>query len=138
MATAASANGPRSISVDQLMALLKRLQAQIGLLKVLVIRDSAIPTLGARFFDGLFIRRVELADCGIASVERGAFAGLESVLQELALPRNRLVRVPTAAIAGLSALTKLDLSYNEIGELAGEDALPRFAKVGQRDLLYLI
>jgi Leucine-rich repeat (LRR) protein len=51
------------------------------------------------------------------------------VLQELSLADNALALLPAAALARLSALTRLDLSRNAIPELGADDALPRLGKV---------
>ena len=77
---------------------LKSNQAHLGLIKLLSIRGtveenratSIIPTLSGNIFQGLYIKRLELIGCGIGVVQKGAFKGLDSVLQEISITGNRV------------------------------------------------
>lgn len=112
------------------MNVLKTSQSQLGLMQLLVIHDFRIPLIEKNFFEGLYIKRLEITHCQIEAVEKGAFNGLETIIQELSLARNRLKQFPAQALADLGGtLTKLDLSHNEIDDLGLEQSLPRLSKV---------
>ncbi|CAK5118169.1 unnamed protein product [Meloidogyne enterolobii] len=114
---------------------LKSNQAHLGLLKLLAIHgsndgtreSSLIPILSDNLFQGLYIKRLELVGCGISVVQKGAFRGLESVLQEIVITGNRIQEISFNAFHQMNALIKLDLSDNYIEELKTE--LPRISKV---------
>ncbi|KAL3091761.1 hypothetical protein niasHT_024343 [Heterodera trifolii] len=118
----------------QMMELLRSSQAHLGLLKVLTIHSSSIKTLSNNFFAGLYIRRLELINCEIELLEKGAFGGLENVLQELAINGNRIKEMIPETIAGFHSLVRLDLSNNSIEELKVEHSLPRLPKLTDIDL----
>uniref|UniRef100_A0A914H0R2 Uncharacterized protein n=1 Tax=Globodera rostochiensis TaxID=31243 RepID=A0A914H0R2_GLORO len=120
--------------VIQLMQVLRSSQAHLGLLKVLSIHSSSINVLTNNFFSGLYIRRLELTNCEIEIVEKGALGGLESVLQELAINGNPIKEIWPETIAGLHSLVRLDLSNNSIDELKAEHSLPRMPKLTDIDL----
>nr|CAD2180235.1 unnamed protein product [Meloidogyne enterolobii] len=123
-----------------LMQTLKSNQAHLGLLKLLVIHgsneatreSSLIPILSDNLFQGLYIKRVELVGCGISVIQKGAFRGLESVLQEILITGNRIQEISFNAFHQMNALIKLDLSDNYIEELKSE--LPRISKLNDINL----
>lgn len=53
----------------------------------------------------------------IISIQKDAFRGLESVLQELSINNNKLTEIPTEAMYGLRVLNVLSLKCNEIGNI---------------------
>ncbi|KAL3096035.1 hypothetical protein niasHS_005794 [Heterodera schachtii] len=118
----------------QMMELLRNSQAHLGLLKVLTIHSTPIKTLSNNYFAGLYIRRLELINCEIELLEKGAFGGLENVLQELAINGNRIKEMMPETIAGFHSLVRLDLSNNSIEELKAEHSLPRLPKLTDIDL----
>jgi hypothetical protein len=69
---------------------LKSNQAHLGLLKLLYIHNTAIPILTENFFAGLYIKRLELINCGVEVIQKGAFKGQEGILQELLLNGNNV------------------------------------------------
>uniref|UniRef100_A0A915EDZ2 Uncharacterized protein n=1 Tax=Ditylenchus dipsaci TaxID=166011 RepID=A0A915EDZ2_9BILA len=119
-----------NVDAVDLLQVLRAQQSQLGLLKALSIQHSSpIGVLPPNFFAGLYIKRLELVNCGIRTVENGAFSGLEPVLQELNMANNLLSNIPVAAIASMNSVLKLDFSNNSIEELKQEDALPRLPKL---------
>ena len=75
--------------------------------------------IGAQAFRNLRIKKLVLDNNRIKTIQRDAFQGLESVLQELSINNNQLTQVPTDALEGLHALNILSLRCNEIGNLSG-------------------
>uniref|UniRef100_A0A1I8BAT0 LRRCT domain-containing protein n=1 Tax=Meloidogyne hapla TaxID=6305 RepID=A0A1I8BAT0_MELHA len=112
------------------------------LLKLLSIRGNAettressiFPILSDNLFQGLYIKRLELVGCGINVVQKGAFRGLESVLQEIAVTGNRIQELSFNAFNQMNDLIRLDLSDNYIDELKSEHALSRIAKLNDINL----
>ncbi|KAI1725771.1 leucine rich repeat domain-containing protein [Ditylenchus destructor] len=74
-------------------------------------------SIGSRAFKNLRIKKLVLDNNRIKSIQKDAFRGLESVLQELYINNNKLSEVPMAAIQGLRALNVLSLRCNKIGNL---------------------
>lgn len=56
--------------------------------------------IGPRAFVGMRIKKLVLDNNKIKLIQKNAFRGLESVLQELSIVSNRLTEVPTAALDG--------------------------------------
>ena len=56
-------------------------QAQLGLIQQLVMHNASLFALPADFMRGLYVKRLDLSHNGIASVDEGAFAGLENIVQ---------------------------------------------------------
>lgn len=66
------------------------------------------------------MKKLVLDNNRIRSIQKDAFRGLESSLQELSISHNRLTEVPTEALEGLRALNVLSLRCNRIGNLSAE------------------
>ena len=116
--------------LDKLVALLLANQAQLGLLKQLTIQNAAPSTanITARYFDGLYIKKLVVQGCGIESIDAHAFDGLANTLQDLNLAHNRLTALPADSFARLSSLLTLDVANNSIGELSASQSLPTLHK----------
>ncbi|KAF7632368.1 hypothetical protein Mgra_00008217 [Meloidogyne graminicola] len=127
------------LCVDQFDGTLKDNQVHLGLLKLLSIRGSSdniaiIPTLEDNLFQGLYIKKLELIDCGIKILKKGAFKGLDSVLQEISIIGNKILELSFNAFHQMNSLIRLDLSNNFIEELKSEHALPRISKLSDLNL----
>uniref|UniRef100_A0A915EC45 Uncharacterized protein n=1 Tax=Ditylenchus dipsaci TaxID=166011 RepID=A0A915EC45_9BILA len=104
-------NGPNGpLIVEEL----KKVQAEV---RELALENANILEIGSRAFKNLRIKKLVLNNNRIKSIQKDAFRGLESVLQELYINNNKLSEVPTEAIQGLRALNVLSLSCNRIGNL---------------------
>lgn len=114
---------------DQLLQTLKQFQAELGLIKWLILNRTSIPHLPANYFNGLYIRKLDLIQNGMQSVDAEAFAGLGSTLQELHIQKNNLTRIPISALSKLNSVLRLDLSENNFHSLEEIDALPPLTKV---------
>lgn len=114
---------------DQLLQTLKHSQAELGLIKWLILNRTSIPHLPSNYFNGLYIRRLDLVQNGMQSLDAEAFAGLGSTLQELHIQKNNLTRIPVSALSKLNSLLRLDLSENNFHSLEELDALPPLTKV---------
>ncbi|KAI6239151.1 hypothetical protein M3Y99_00619000 [Aphelenchoides fujianensis] len=120
--------------IDDLIPLLLRNQAQLGLLRQLTIQNSPVANLTSRFFDGLYIKKLVLQNCGIQRVDARAFDGLANTLQDLNLAHNKLTEFPAPALARLSSLLTINFSNNSIGDLTAEHALPNLLKLFEVNL----
>ena len=114
---------------DQLIQMLKTSQAELGLIKWLILEKTDIPHLPANYFNGLYIKRLDLIQNGMQSIDAGAFDGLGTTLLELHIQKNNLSRIPVAALSKLNSLLRLDLSENNFHSLDEIDALPALTKV---------
>ncbi|KAE9553817.1 hypothetical protein FO519_002987 [Halicephalobus sp. NKZ332] len=114
---------------DQLVQTLKQSQAELGLIKWLILERIDIPHLPANYFSGLYIKRLDLIGNGMQSVDGEAFAGLGTTLLELHIQKNNLTRVPAAALSKLNSLLRLDLSENNLHSLEEIDTLPALTKM---------
>lgn len=117
------------LETTQIMQILKSSQAQIGLIKLLILQDIHIPRLSNDFFSGLYIKKLELIRNGLQMIDNGAFNGMANVLQELIITHNNISMIPVGALSSLTSLLRLDFSNNTINELRQEDALPNLPKV---------
>ncbi|KAK6062122.1 leucine Rich repeat-containing domain protein [Cooperia oncophora] len=78
---------------------------------------NCLVKIGPRAFKNLRIRKLILDKNRIKKLHKDALRGLENVLQELSLAQNKLTEVPNDALAGMQALSVLNLKCNKIGNL---------------------
>ncbi|MCP9266144.1 Leucine-rich repeat-containing protein let-4 [Dirofilaria immitis] len=62
-------------------------------------------------------------------IDENSFLGMNNILQELILHHNNLTQLPSKALAPLSALLRLDLSNNSIGDIEAQHAFPPLSKL---------
>ncbi|PIO76111.1 leucine Rich repeat-containing domain protein [Teladorsagia circumcincta] len=93
---------------------MKKLHFEI---RELTLENANIVEIGPRAFKNLRIRKLVLDKNRIKAIHKDALRGLENVLQELSLAQNKLTEVPSDAIAGMRALSVLNLKCNRIGNL---------------------
>jgi Leucine-rich repeat (LRR) protein len=116
--------------LNELVQLLLVNQAQLGLIKQLTIQQSPpLANLTAKFFDGLYIKKLIVQGCGIEQVDAHAFDGLSNTIQDLNLAHNKIKEMPADALNKLSSLLSLDLSNNSISDLTSKHVLPTLPKV---------
>lgn len=116
--------------MEELVQLLLVNQAQLGLIKQLTIQNSPpLANLTAKFFDGLYIKKLVVHGSGIERVDAHAFDGLANTIQDLNLAHNAIKELPTDALSKLSSLLSLDLSNNSIADLTSKHVLPTLPKV---------
>lgn len=84
------------------------------MISLLDLTVSGITTLPANFLEDVSIHGLTLSSGELRRVNEGAFTSLRQPLQALGLPNNKLDTVPTAALAKLVGLERLDLSHNTI------------------------
>ncbi|KAL3107834.1 hypothetical protein niasHT_017066 [Heterodera trifolii] len=87
-------------------------------LRELALENANIIEIGPKAFAGMRIKKLILDNNKIKTIQKNAFRGLDSVLQELSIASNRLTEVPTSALEGLRALNSLNLRCNRIGNLS--------------------
>ncbi|KAJ4448224.1 hypothetical protein ANN_10238 [Periplaneta americana] len=90
-----------------------------------------VSTLDEPVLEGVRLHGLVVSSGELRRVGPRVFAGLGGPLQALGLPNNRLATVPTAALAALPALDRLDLSHNRL------DALRAGTFRGLRNLTFL-
>ena len=83
--------------------------------------------IGSHAFRNLRIKKLVLDNNRIKTIQRDAFAGLETVLQELSIANNNLPAIPSEALEGLHSLNILSLRCNQIGNLSGEFRVQKLA-----------
>jgi hypothetical protein len=116
--------------MSELVQLLLVNQAQLGLIKQLTIQQSPpLANLTAKFFDGLYIKKLIVQDSGIERVDAHAFDGLANTIQDLNLAHNNIKEMPSDALNKLSSLLSLDFSNNSISDLTAKHVLPTLPKV---------
>ncbi|KAK6030712.1 leucine Rich repeat-containing domain protein, partial [Ostertagia ostertagi] len=93
---------------------MKKLHFEI---RELTLENANIVEIGPRAFKNLRIRKLVLDKNRIKAIHKDALRGLENVLQELSLAQNKLTEVPSDAVAGMRALSVLNLKCNRIGNL---------------------
>ncbi|KAI6177317.1 hypothetical protein M3Y97_00893500 [Aphelenchoides bicaudatus] len=110
-------------------------QAQLGLIKQLTIQQSpAVANLTAKFFDGLYIKKLIVQGSGLERIDAHAFDGLANTLQELNLAHNKIKEFPADTLNKLSSLLSLDLSNNSITDLTSKHVLPTLPKLFEINL----
>lgn len=122
---------------SQVVHMLRANQINLGLIQQLEMQDSGLKHIPAGFFSGLFIKKLDLSYNSIMNINENSFLGMNNVLQELILHHNNLTQLPSKALTPLSALLRLDLSNNSIGDIEAEHAFPPLSKV-YFCLLYII
>ncbi|VDK82483.1 unnamed protein product [Onchocerca ochengi] len=114
---------------SQVVRMLRANQINLGLVQQLEMQDSGLKDIPAGFFSGLFIKRLDLSYNSITNIDENSFLGMNNVLQELILHHNNLTQLPSKALTPLSALLRLDLSNNSIGDIEAEHAFPPLSKL---------
>ncbi|KAK0175297.1 hypothetical protein PV327_009058 [Microctonus hyperodae] len=101
-----------------LQAISKHLKSsREGLISLLDVTVTGISTLPARFLENVALHGLVVSTGELRRVNENAFAALSRPLQALGLPNNLLESVPTAALAHLNGLDRLDLSRNKLKTL---------------------
>ncbi|VDO41695.1 unnamed protein product [Onchocerca flexuosa] len=114
---------------SQVVRMLRANQINLGLVQQLEMQDSGLKDIPAGFFSGLFIKKLDLSYNSITDIDENSFLGMNNVLQELILHHNNLTQLPSKALTPLSALLRLDLSNNSIGDIEAEHAFPPLSKL---------
>ncbi|VBB31531.1 unnamed protein product [Acanthocheilonema viteae] len=114
---------------SQIVNMLRANQINLGLIQQLEMKQSGLKHIPAGFFSGLFIKKLDLSYNNITDIDENSFLGMNNILQELILHHNNLTRLPSKALAPLSALLRLDLSNNSIGDIEAEHAFPPLSKL---------
>jgi hypothetical protein len=114
---------------NETLPVLRYNQAQLGLIQELNLRHANLQRLGSRFFNGLYVKKLDLSYNGIERIDDDAFYGMETVLQSLIATHNNLTELPSAALNGMTALLTLDLSNNSIADLENRQAFKNVPKV---------
>lgn len=113
----------------QAVANLRANQINLGLIQQLDLHNAGLTSIPAGFFSGLFIKKLDLSHNSISEIDQNAFLGMNNVLQELILDHNNLTEIPAKALIPLSALLRLNLSNNSIGNIENIHSLPPLPKV---------
>uniref|UniRef100_A0A1I7W4D7 Leucine Rich Repeat family protein n=1 Tax=Loa loa TaxID=7209 RepID=A0A1I7W4D7_LOALO len=114
---------------SQAVYMLKANQINLGLIQQLEMQDSGLKHIPAGFFSGLFIKKLDLSYNSITDIDENSFLEMNDILQELILHHNNLTQLPSKALTPLSALLRLDLSNNSIGDIEAEHAFPPLSKL---------
>lgn len=114
---------------NETVPVLRYNQAQLGLIQELNMKNAGLRALGSRFFNGLYVKKLDLSYNTIERIEDDAFYGMETVLQSLSITHNNLTQLPSGAFNGMSALLTLDLSNNSIADLENRQAFRNVPKV---------
>ncbi|VDK72945.1 unnamed protein product [Litomosoides sigmodontis] len=114
---------------SQVAHMLRGNQVNLGLIQQLEMKHSGLTRIPAGFFSGLFIKKLDLSYNSITDIEENSFLGMNNVLQELILHHNNLTRLPSKALTPLSALLRLDLSNNSIGDIEADYAFPPLSEL---------
>uniref|UniRef100_A0A5S6QG24 LRRNT domain-containing protein n=1 Tax=Trichuris muris TaxID=70415 RepID=A0A5S6QG24_TRIMR len=120
---------------QQTIEVLKENRAKLGLLMELRLRNCTLTELKENQFDGLFVKKLDLTDNLIETVDIKAFEGLKNVLQTLLLGGNRLKELPNKALNNMEELQHLDLSSNEIGDIDENEQLINLPKLTDLNLV---
>uniref|UniRef100_A0A0N5ATT6 Leucine-rich repeat-containing protein let-4 n=1 Tax=Syphacia muris TaxID=451379 RepID=A0A0N5ATT6_9BILA len=113
----------------RIVELLKSNRTNIGLIQELKLKRTQLRYLPAKYFVGLYIKKLDLSNNQLDDINPAAFDGLNNVLEELIIQHNNLTSLPTQAITSLHALKRLDLSNNSINDLVADDTLPPVPKL---------
>lgn len=89
-------------------------------LDLLYVNNSTIEILEDNIFSNLRLHNVQLSNCKIKRIEDSAFKGQENVMKNLNLQDNLLEEVPIKALKILQILNLLDLSKNRIVNIPNE------------------
>ncbi|VIO86447.1 Uncharacterized protein BM_BM2769 [Brugia malayi] len=114
---------------SQVVYMLKANQINLGLIQQLEMQNCGLKHIPAGFFSGLFIKKLDLSYNSIVDIDENSFLGMNDILQELILHHNNLTQLPSKALTPLSALLRLNLSNNSIGDIEAEHALPPLSKL---------
>ncbi|KRX91954.1 Leucine-rich repeat-containing protein let-4, partial [Trichinella pseudospiralis] len=114
--------------------ILRDKHAKLGLLVQLKLRNCSIVELGERMFNGLYVKKLDLAENSIEQIDINAFDGLKSILQSLSLRNNSLREIPNKALNNMEALLQLDLSNNQIDNIDDNEQLINLPKLADLNL----
>ncbi|CAI4233192.1 unnamed protein product [Auanema sp. JU1783] len=112
-----------------IVQLLRENQVRLGLIQSLTLKNAELTSIPKNFFEGLFIKQLDLSHNDIKTVDNEAFGGMSNVLTDISLSNNKLTKIPTAAISFQRSLFRLDLSNNTIGDLRSDDIFPSLPKL---------
>ncbi|KHN82694.1 Leucine-rich repeat-containing protein 15 [Toxocara canis] len=86
-------------------------------IRELALENANIIEIGRHAFRNLRIKKLVLDNNHIRALHPDAFRGLESVMQELSISKNKLTAVPTDSLIAMRALSVLSLKCNNIGDI---------------------
>ncbi|VDN04552.1 unnamed protein product [Thelazia callipaeda] len=86
-------------------------------IRELALENANIVEIGRNAFKNLRIKKLILDNNRIRALHPDAFRGLESVMVELSISRNKLSAVPTDSLSTMRALSVLSLRCNNIGDI---------------------
>uniref|UniRef100_A0A0R3RQW4 Leucine-rich repeat-containing protein let-4 n=1 Tax=Elaeophora elaphi TaxID=1147741 RepID=A0A0R3RQW4_9BILA len=86
-------------------------------IRELALENANIVEIGRNAFRNLRIKKLILDNNRIRALHPQAFRGLESVMLELSISRNKLTAIPTDSLIGMRALRVLSLRCNNIGDI---------------------
>ncbi|KAL3981941.1 Leucine rich repeat family protein [Acanthocheilonema viteae] len=88
-------------------------------IRELALESANIVEIGRNAFRNLRIKKLILDNNRIRALHPQAFRGLESVMLELSISKNKLPAIPTDSLIGMRALRVLSLRCNNIGDIKG-------------------
>ncbi|KAK6110180.1 Leucine rich repeat family protein [Brugia pahangi] len=86
-------------------------------IRELALEKANIVEIGRNAFRNLRIKKLILDNNRIRALHPQAFRGLESVMLELSISKNKLTAIPTDSLVGMRALRVLSLRCNNIGDI---------------------
>ncbi|VDK72944.1 unnamed protein product [Litomosoides sigmodontis] len=86
-------------------------------IRELALENANIVEIGRNAFRNLRIKKLILDNNRIRALHPQAFRGLESVMLELSISKNKLTAIPTESLIGMRALRVLSLRCNNIGDI---------------------
>uniref|UniRef100_A0A915PUV6 Leucine-rich repeat-containing N-terminal plant-type domain-containing protein n=1 Tax=Setaria digitata TaxID=48799 RepID=A0A915PUV6_9BILA len=86
-------------------------------IRELALENANIVEIGRNAFRNLRIKKLILDNNRIRALHPQAFRGLESVMLELSISKNKLTEIPTDSLIAMRALRVLSLRCNNIGDI---------------------
>ncbi|KAI6239150.1 Leucine Rich Repeat family protein [Aphelenchoides fujianensis] len=94
-------NGPDG---PMMVEKLKKTQTEV---RELALENANILEIGAQAFRNLRIKKLVLDNNRIKTIQRDAFQGLETILQELSINNNKLTQIPTGIAGGIARICNI-------------------------------
>ncbi|VDO47709.1 unnamed protein product [Brugia timori] len=98
-------------------AIVEQLKKTPTEIRELALEKANIVEIGRNAFRNLRIKKLILDNNRIRALHPQAFRGLESVMLELSISKNKLTAIPTDSLVGMRALRVLSLRCNNIGDI---------------------
>ena len=103
--------------MGRILEAMQNIRTRVDMVDVLILENNNIPHLPSRAFGSIKVNRLFIENNRIQTIDRNAFAGVESYLTEIYIKEPSLNALPHDAINYLRALSVFSIDSSQIQEM---------------------